>query len=276
MSFKLVDNKGSSDNKLHRRRRADDILLDVIPSTEYIVNRSGKYCCKVCPHWPVFDTPAMLKTHRETGKHRKNGEEWERANLERTLNESTNEHKYSHFSAADSKGLIDTMQLNGASEQKNTKEPCTRMPNAHTLDCVNAKSAKRKRWTPFFQTRYETAFNQEKVEKPSCLSADAIVDQTEKRKQKDINNEVVNGLNSSKRKKLKPDEALANTKAMNATQEQTSNKTGNASMKMRYYAKMKKNGWVLDSEGKWVKDEECEFDSDEEPPTFSEFERWDK
>ena len=47
-------------------------------------------------------------------------------------------------------------------------------------------------------------------------------------------------------------------------------------MKMKYYAKMKQNGWILDSEGKWKKDEECEFDSDEEPPKYSEVERWNR
>ena len=280
MSFKLVDNKGSSDNRLHRKRRADDLLLDVVPSTEYIVNRSGKYCCKVCPNWPVFDTPAMLKAHRETGKHRKNGEIWERVSLDRMLNESTSEQRYGHFTGVDSNGLMDTMRLNGGGigppGQKDSTEHCTRMLNAHMFDSTNAKSVKRKRWTPFFQTSYETAFNQEKVEKPICLTANEIVNQTEKRSQKDVYNERGNRLSSSKGKKLKPEETLSNTYTMHTIIEQTSSTNENLNMKMRYYAKMKKNGWVLDSEGKWAKDEECEFDSDEEPPTFSESERWDR
>ena len=85
MAFKLVDNPNSEANKVKQRYRVRELLEDSIPSTEYMVNRSGKYACIVCPQWPVFDTLAMLSKHRNGAKHQEHTETWNKEKLDKIL-----------------------------------------------------------------------------------------------------------------------------------------------------------------------------------------------
>ena len=278
MSFKLVDNKGSSDNRLHSRKRAEELMLDFIPSTEYIVNRSGKYCCKVCPQWPVFDTPVMLKRHRESGKHGKNRDELERVLLQKALASPANECSIVPVSGLDSKVLLNGIKTNAAAcispEGERLGEPCTR--SAPTVDAVNHSGTKRKRWTPFFQTRHEVSSKEATVNMLRSLDTGAGTGNSKLADIEETKSDRSNRLDSRKRKKQNTGKSFVKRTLTCSSKEQVNLTTDNMDLKMKYYAKMKQSGWILDSEGKWTKDEECEFDSDEEPPKFSELEKWNK
>ena len=278
MSFKLVDNKGSSDVRQHNRKRADELILDLIPSTEYIVNRSGKFCCKVCPKWPVFDTPVMLKRHREGEKHGRNSEEWERAHLRQVLPDPLDECGGDRTLELNSKVLLDSLKAikesNELPHEERLRNPCNKMVstlNASSTDKVEHKSAKRKQWTPFFQTRHEAACTMKIVE-----SSHLNIGGSKRHNEQAVKEEKSDKIIPAKRKKQKSGKAPAKETVLYPSTEQSSFASETLDMKMQYYAKMKQSGWVLDSEGKWTKNEECEFDSDEEPPKFVEIEKWNR
>ena len=288
MSFKLVDNKGSADNKLHSRRRADDLLLDGIPPTEYIVSRSGKYCCKVCPQWPVFDTPGMLKNHREGIKHMRNSEDLERANLRKALNEPAYGTSCSSIDVLDCNGL-------GLENVNYSCRPACDRPSPmekhfsesiHSLkrpteDGMDFKFTKKKRWTPFFQTKHETPA-QKRIKMAEVFKVENAITKKKETCPKGVieNNKackVVSDNSKNVDRKNQRNAKCPDKVTGNDTQSRQGNPArDNVELKMRYYAKMKQNGWILDPNGKWTKNEECEFDSDDEPPKYDEFEKWNK
>lgn len=268
MSFKLVDNKSSAEIRLHKKRRSDELMRDFIPSTDYIVNRSGKLCCKICPQWPVFDTLSMLQSHREGKKHTFNKEELDKATMRQFLKQQSEEPSCSHSETRSS-------PVSGPSYASRETYPIGFSTSANHRYNESIPSAKRKRWTPFFQTNTQTKMilQKQKIGMVKDLDGKLI----------DIEMKMNRGsYNANNKKKASAGNAYARSAKSifnfedAKTDEVALDRTGGTDLKMKYYAKMKQNGWIIDSNEKWIRDQDCEFDSDEDPPKFQEFEKWNK
>ncbi|XP_065069550.1 sodium channel modifier 1-like [Rhopilema esculentum] len=282
MSFKLTDEKGASHNKLNNRRRVDDLLLESIPATEYLVNRSGKYCCKVCPHWPVFDTLAMLKSHRDSRKHKHNSDEWSKATMKKQLEQVANQilpsntedvtklaerALSSHLACQFDDNLVEKAHKN----KRKTLSSCS----CDVDDATGASGKRQRKAAPFFQPNYRHICNCKNEKKGNSLRKDISSSQcgeeidAERTEVKKNQNNKINTNYPTTRVDSKMDHIVKTTASSSQT-------IGEQEMNlMKYYAKMKQNGWIL-SNGEWTKDEECEFDSDDEPPKFEEVSKWNK
>ena len=298
MAFKLSDDCNSSHNQLNRKRRVDTLLEEYIPDTEYLISRSGKYCCKVCPHWPVFDTTAMLKSHRESSKHLRNFEEWEKAKINSALQQTggpcgatgssqRQRQDATSFSEDFEKQetaiapLVEKARMlvgDGVSHQKDANVSCT----CFRMEATHSDEKKRKRWTPFFQTSYE-----HKNSCPKRLSMTKKVSETEQAEGKIKVNDGVKGtyhynVNPSVNTKnswLAKSSSGSDKKETNLESGKRACNKNSATYEnqslMKYYTKMKQSGWLMCSDGKWKRDDDCEFDSDDEPPKFDEKSKWD-
>eukprot|EP00112_Aurelia_sp_Birch-Aquarium-sp1_P012338 Seg2596.1 transcript_id=Seg2596.1/GoldUCD/mRNA.D3Y31 product="Sodium channel modifier 1" protein_id=Seg2596.1/GoldUCD/D3Y31 len=295
MAFKLSDDSNSSHNKLNRKRRVDTLLGEYVPDTEYLISRSGKYCCRVCPHWPVFDTITMLKSHRESSKHLRNFEEWEKAKVKSALQTAG---PGSHCGGSQMKDttscsddfekqriaqapLVEKARMlieEGVSQQKDANISCT----CFRREATHFDEKKRKRWTPFFQTSYE-----HKNGCPKKLMMTNKASETEKPKgnikvhvgvkqtKHDNDNPSLYAKNSwQANRNFSSDETESNPESGKSACNKNPPTYENHSL-MKYYTKMKQSGWLMGPDGNWKRDDDCEFDSDDEPPKFDEGSKWD-
>eukprot|EP00794_Sanderia_malayensis_P008261 gene8261-9144_t len=281
MAFKLVDDKGSDYNKINEKNRVAKLFEELLPSNEYIVNRSGKYCCRVCPKWPVFDTLSMLKLHRDAAKHKSNYDNWEKQKLMKCLfeqnedvsNESNDilpETSSSKRRNMDGCGCEEFPLLKRVKTASNDEEIRRKDFIKHECTCLKRSSKvahEKHRSGPFFQPRLKP-FQKDNCPLHSPSNNKECVAKTSNSKQHFTPNDVYkfNVLQSKSTDVTKC--TTKTTKNESTVHPPEINKMDQKVKLANYYVRMKQAGWILNSDAKWVKDENCEFDSDEDPPDF--------
>ena len=237
----------------------------------------------------------MLKSHRESSKHLRNFEEWEKAKInsalqtgepcgssqERQRKDATSFSEDFEKQEMAKAPLVEKARMlvgEGVSHQKDANVSCT----CFRMEATHFDEKKRKRWTPFFQTSYE--------HKDSCPKKLTMMKKASETEQANGKIKVHNGVKGTKHNKVNPSVNAKNSwqaKSTSGSDKKESNlESGkhacnknsatyeNQSL-MKYYTKMKQNGWLMGPDGRWKRDDDCEFDSDDEPPKFDEKSKWD-
>ncbi len=285
MSFKLADNKASSHNRINQKHRVSSLFKETLPSTEYIVNRSGKYCCRICPKWPVFDTVLMLQRHREGEKHKRNYEAWDLARVKKALSENERscvlETATRKRAISEEFPLLKRTRITTEIESRTVDDDeggvtlesecsCSKtFPDFKTKKETNRKA-------PFFQPaslpNHKCTFHSQsehQLVKNGLQRTKKTMSKNKSDKEEIVNNDLkipskIQADDNSYRDTCK--EKVESNLSCNFP---PGNKAADSNKEIaRYYLSMKQNGWILDSQGIWIKDENCEFDSDEEPPEF--------
>lgn len=213
----------------------------------------------------------MLKRHRDSAKHKMNFAALEKVRITKALSAEEDFNLAATRSEAVGVNRLKQTCDSHLGLQKN-KIKCT----CDNDDYEIKDQKKKQRWTPFFQPSF--------AHKPGCLSL--------QQQQKDTPNtnddkslyiDRNKGIKGNRLHQLDettpPGRIISHLPPVTATkssceprisQSPVTQSREDLNKVMKYYTKMKQDGWVLSNEGKWVKDKDCEFDSDDEPPKFDE------